>query len=64
MPELDYEKVTATAAFLLANFGPSALLQASVCGYEALFAKDVELCRFWRQVMRHLESTHGLPQSE
>lgn len=55
MSRPDLSSAEATADWFLETFGGSALLQACVCGYEALLANDVERCRFWQQVIAGLE---------
>ena len=43
-----------TAAIFVEMFGDSALLQACVCGYEALSSRDVDRCLFWQRVVEKL----------
>lgn len=54
MSRPDLWSADATAAWFVETFGASALLQACVCGHEALQDNDVERCRFWRDVIAHL----------
>jgi len=62
MQQREIESAEATAEFFLANFGSSALLEASVCGHQAILDNDIERCRFWRQVLERIEaSTRGPP---
>jgi hypothetical protein len=57
MPELEETTAEATAEFFLSNFGPSALLEASVCGHQALAENNLEKCQFWRIVLDHIEAS-------
>jgi hypothetical protein len=56
MCELEQQSAESAAAFLLANFGSVALLEASVFGHQALLDNDLERCRFWRTVLSRLEA--------
>jgi hypothetical protein len=60
MPSHDQPSAVATADLLRSEFGSSALIQACVCGHEAMLANDVERCRFWREVIDQL-SDDGPP---
>ena len=55
MSQPDLRSAEATAAWFIETFGGSALLQACVCGHEALADNDLDRCRFWQQVIAHLE---------
>jgi len=59
MPERELDTAEATAEFFLANFGASALLEASVCGHRAIMENDLDRCRFWRMVLDHIEASRG-----
>jgi hypothetical protein len=57
MPPSDLASAEATAEFFMVSFGASALLEASVCGHQAILDNDVERCRFWRQVLERIEAS-------
>jgi hypothetical protein len=59
MPQPEGDSIEATVIFLVANFGSSALLQACVCGHEALLANNIDRCQFWRRVIDRLERSGG-----
>jgi hypothetical protein len=60
MLEPEQETAEATAKFFVAKFGASAVLEASVCGHQALLQKDIDLCRFWRSVLERIEASSRL----
>lgn len=57
MSRPDLQSAEATAARFIETFGGSALLQACVCGHEALLDNDVGRCQFWRDVIEQLDYT-------
>ena len=57
MQEPEHVTAAATAEFFLSNFGASALLEASVCGHQAILDNDLERCRFWRLVLDRIEAS-------
>ncbi len=58
MPNRSDEAAAATADFFISAFGARALLEASICGHQAIRENDVERCRFWRLVLDRIECSH------